>query len=100
MYAISCIAMESPKTLYKFGDRDWWSEALSHNLKMPNRAVIFMKHSSEASDGDFGDYDNDSDGLPVIRGDKFNRNYFTMTYTDNESCHEDGINNKEEEEED
>ena len=66
----------------------------------PNRAVIFMKHSSEASDGDFGDYDDDSDGLPVVRGDKFNRNYFTMTYTDNESCHEDGINNNEEEEED
>ena len=65
----------------------------------PNRAVIFMKHSSEASDGDFGDFDEDSDGLPVIaRGDKFNRNYFTMTYTDNESCHGEGINNNEEEE--
>merc|ERR1719270_638306 len=62
----------------------------------PNRAVIFMKHeASEASDGDF---DDDSDGLPVISGDKFNRNYFTMTYTDTESCLEDGINNNEEEE--
>ena len=39
--------------------------------------------SSEASDGDF---DDDSDSLPVISGDKFNRNYFTMTYTDTESC--------------
>merc|ERR1719471_760879 len=71
----------------------------------PNRAVIFMKHeASEASDGDFddhlGDFDDDSDSLPVISGDKFNRNYFTMTYTDTESCLEDGINNNEEGEED
>ena len=71
-------------------------QSLDDSLQEPNRAVIFMKHeASEASDGDFED---DSDSLPVISGDKFNRNYFTMTYTDTESCLEDGINNNEEDE--
>ena len=75
-------------------------QSLDDSHQEPNRAVIFMKHeASEASDGDFddhlGDFDDDSDSLPVVSGDKFNRNYFTMTYTDTESCLEDGLNNNE-----
>ena len=67
----------------------------------PNRAVIFMKHSSsdydenegregeenEAGDGDlYDDIDDfDCDISPVMTSSgKFNKNYFTIDYTDNE----------------
>ena len=82
-------------------------QSLLKSHQEPNRAVIFMSHCSEDNDGvdhdndgDYHDDDDDSDGLPVIGGDKFNRNYFTMTYTDNGSSHEDGLNNNEDEDKD
>ena len=66
----------------------------------PNRAVIFMKHSSsdyeereeieereenEAGDGDPFDDEFDCDISPVMTSSgKFNKNYFTIDYTDNE----------------
>merc|ERR1719438_624972 len=56
------------------------------SLQSHNRAVIFMKHCSENEENDNGDdsYDDD-ENLSVINSDKFNKNYFTMAYTDNES---------------
>jgi len=68
----------------------------------PNRALIFMKHNSsdyeeteerqgdEAGDGDGDLYDDDigdfdCDISPVMTSSgKFNKNYFTIDYTDNE----------------
>ena len=82
-------------------------QSLLKSHQEPNRAVIFMSHCSEDNDGvdhdndgDYHDDDDDSDGLPVIGGEKFNRNYFTMTYTDTGSSHEGGLNNNEDEDKD
>ena len=68
----------------------------------PNRALIFMKHNNsdyeeteererdEAGDGDGDPYDDeigdfDCDISPVMTSSgKFNKNYFTIDYTDNE----------------
>ena len=53
----------------------------------PNRALIFMKHCSDYDENDELD-DNlgtgDTEDESVIDSDKFNKNYFTMAYTDNE----------------
>ena len=76
-------------------------QSLSEVLHPPNRAVIFMKHCSDqddnesyAGDGDHaGDDDHGDDDVPVIDSEKFNKNYFTMAYTDNESL--DGLNNND-----
>ena len=62
-------------------------QSLNSELHPPNRAVIFMKHCSD--DNETGETDSE----PVINSDKFNKNYFTMAYTDNESL--DGLNNNE-----
>ena len=71
-----------------------------HDPHPPNRAVIFMKHSSDQDENANDETDDscDEDGLPVIDSEKFNRNYFTMTYTDNEATEE--FNNNAAEEED
>ena len=69
-----------------------------HDPHPPNRAVIFMKHSSDQDENanDETDESCDEDGLPVIDSEKFNRNYFTMTYTDNEATEEFNNNAAEE----
>ena len=69
-----------------------------HDPHPPNRAVIFMKHSSDQDENanDEAEDSCDEDGLPVIDSEKFNRNYFTMTYTDNEATEEFNNNAAEE----
>ena len=79
-------------------------QSLSERTCPPNRAVIFMKHCSdfsdendandgngnEAGDGDDDRFDEDIDGFdcdisPVMTSSgKFNKNYFTIDYTDND----------------
>ena len=79
-------------------------QSLSERTCPPNRAVIFMKHCSdfsdendandgngnEAGDGDDERFDEDIDGFdcdisPVMTSSgKFNKNYFTIDYTDND----------------
>lgn len=64
-------------------------QSLDSELHPPNRAVIFMKHCSDDNESFTGETDTE----PVINSEKFNKNYFTMAYTDNESL--DGLNNND-----
>jgi len=66
------------------------------HLHPPNRALIFMKHVSDYDENDNTEENGDITGgedETVLDSDKFNKNYFTMAYTDNESNH--SYNNNE-----